>query len=174
MEGDLNLLQVVGFKNSGKTTLIERVLSECKKAGKKAGVIKHHGHGCLEVHDRKKDTGRFRESGAAVTGIAAGNELELEFVDESDWEVERIVELYRYLPLDVILVEGFKHADFPKVVMLKQKDDYQAFQELKNIQAVVTWDSRLTGSDHPSIFHIFEQDRYMAWILSRLGVKPGE
>lgn len=174
MESALNILQVVGYKNSGKTTLIEQVLSGCEKAGKKAGVIKHHGHGRLEVHDRKKDTGRFRESGAAVTGISAGNELELEFVNESVWEIEQIVDIYRHLGLEVILVEGFKQAAFPKVVMVKQEEDFQAFQELENIQAVVNWDRQLNGPDNLPLFHISEQDRYMAWILSRLGVKPGE
>lgn len=165
------VLQVVGFKNSGKTTLIESLLSVCKQAGCRAGVIKHHGHGGgLDEHDERKDTGRFRKNGAVVSGVAAGGELEMRITNDASWRAEQLVRLYQHLPIDVILMEGFKSASYPKVVMVKE-EDVEVLGQLDNIAAVVTWDRELDFPEGMQIFHISEEERYIPWLLSRLEVK---
>ncbi|HEX7064465.1 MAG TPA: molybdopterin-guanine dinucleotide biosynthesis protein B [Bacillales bacterium] len=169
------VLQVVGFKNSGKTALIELVLSSAGEIGFRAGVIKNHGHGGgLESHDREKDTGRFRESGAVVTGITAENELEMRLAGNSPWEIEQIVELYAKLSLDFILVEGFKQASFPKVIMAREKEDYEKLCRLQDVIAVITSERKLEAPTGAPVFHISEEEKYLSYILLWLGVAQGE
>jgi molybdopterin-guanine dinucleotide biosynthesis protein B len=166
------VLQVVGFKDSGKTTLIESLLSACRQADCRAGVIKHHGHGGgLNEHDQRKDTGRFRKNGAVVSGVTANGELEMRFINDAPWQAEQLVRLYQHLPVDMILIEGFKSASYSKVVMVKGKEDLKVLGQLDNIVAVVTWDRELYFPEGRQIFHISEERRYIPWLLSRLGVK---
>ncbi|HEU5141411.1 MAG TPA: molybdopterin-guanine dinucleotide biosynthesis protein B [Bacillales bacterium] len=168
------VLQVVGFKNSGKTSLIESLIVASQKTGYRAGIIKHHGHGGgLELHDRKKDTGRFRDSGAVVTGITAENELEMRLAGDSPLEIEQIVEFYQQLPLDFILIEGFKQASFPKVIMAGEKEDYETLRRLQNVVAVITSDREWAAICEVPVFHISEEERYLSYLLSRLEVEPG-
>ncbi|HEU5141429.1 MAG TPA: molybdopterin-guanine dinucleotide biosynthesis protein B [Bacillales bacterium] len=173
MDGELKIpvLQVVGYKNSGKTALIEKILVAGRKMGSRAGVIKHHGHGGrLEHHDRQKDTGRFCENGAAVTGITAENELEMRLTGDSPWKIEHIIEIYQQLPIDFILVEGFKQASFPKVIMVQEQEDYEELHPLQNVIAVITWDRELEAPGEVPIYHFSEEKQYLAYILTRLGV----
>lgn len=171
MDGQMNILQVVGYKNSGKTTLIEGLLSACDTIGWQVGVIKHHGHNQnTEPTDREKDTGRYRRSGAHVSAIAADGTLEMRLADNNEWEIQKLVSFYRQLPLDFILIEGFKQADFPKIVMVKSQEDLQDLRLLENVLAFVTWGSFLPKAEGVPVFDISEKEKLITYILSQWGV----
>ncbi|MCA0172329.1 molybdopterin-guanine dinucleotide biosynthesis protein B [Bacillus sp. RAR_GA_16] len=117
------VIQVVGYQNSGKTLFAEKFIKEATAQGIKVGVIKHHGHGTPEVYDQKKDSGRHRKAGAVVTGVSGGGMISVQATKENEWELEQLVRLYDSFDLDLILVEGFKEERFPKIVLLRDKDD---------------------------------------------------
>ncbi|HET7658147.1 MAG TPA: molybdopterin-guanine dinucleotide biosynthesis protein B [Bacillales bacterium] len=176
MVDHLKTMQVVGFKNSGKTTLIEKIAAACRKADQRVGVAKHHGHGKLDKHDLSKDTGRFRESGAEVTAIAAGGGLEMIWERGKErWELGDILSFYQFLKMDIVLVEGFKQADLEKIVVVRNVEDFNDLRSLSNIAAVISWeDSQFEPIEGIERFHISEEERYLRWVLTRLGVESDE
>lgn len=64
------ILQIVGFQNSGKTTLSEKLIFRASKAGLKAASIKHHGHGGPPDNElSSKDSIRHHEAGAVISSV---------------------------------------------------------------------------------------------------------
>lgn len=91
------VIQIVGKKNSGKTTLIQRLIPLLKERGYIVGVIKHSHH---VINSENKDTFKFKQSGADVV-IFHSNDCALFFNCLN-------MDYLRYLPVDVLLIEGFK------------------------------------------------------------------
>ena len=68
-------IAVVGRHNSGKTTLVVKLISELASRGFDVGSIKHHSHGDFDIDYPGKDSYRHREAGATDTVIASPNKL---------------------------------------------------------------------------------------------------
>jgi len=113
------VISFVGFSGSGKTTLIERLVQRLTAKGYKVGVIKHH-HGQRDtgIDVEGKDTWRYRQSGAAITALVAPDGMTLFLPQENLTAEEAVERLTRQLPVDLILVEGFKRSSLPKFIVL--------------------------------------------------------
>ena len=110
-------MKVVGFcgpSGVGKTTLIEAVIAALKARGQRVSVIKH-AHKRFDIDRPGKDSFRHREAGATEVLIASSQRLAL----LREFEVEGLPSVHQLLaelsPVDWVLVEGYKHADLPKV-----------------------------------------------------------
>jgi molybdopterin-guanine dinucleotide biosynthesis protein len=112
-------ISFVGFSGSGKTTLIEQLVQRLTAKGYKVGVIKHH-HGQRDtgIDVEGKDTWRYRQSGAAITALVAPDGMTLFLPQENLTAEEAVERLTRQLPVDLILVEGFKRSSLPKFIVL--------------------------------------------------------
>lgn len=128
------VLSVVGYSNSGKTTVITRLIKRLCRRGWKVGTIKHHGK-AMEWDRPGKDTWRHREAGAEPMTIVASNQTMVCF--SRPLSVEELLPYYTMC--DLVLVEGFKRASWPKWVILRREEDRSLLRELHNIQAVVSW-----------------------------------
>ncbi|WP_171005471.1 molybdopterin-guanine dinucleotide biosynthesis protein B [Bacillus sp. E(2018)] len=117
------ILQVIGYQNSGKTTLIKKLLKELGKQHLRVGVIKHHGHGdTLDLNDSGKDTEQHRSAGACITCVTSSKNSILTM--NSELPLNKAIALYETLEMDCILIEGYKHIPFPRVVLLRnEKED---------------------------------------------------
>lgn len=134
---NIKILQVVGFKNSGKTTLLSRFLEMAAAAQKQVSTIKHHGHGgALEMPDAETDSMRFFGAGAA-SSLAYGNGAVQLHLRQEHENVEKLIDLSLFAEPDLILIEGFKEADFPKVVIARSSDDWNELQKLSNIKLII-------------------------------------
>lgn len=110
-------MNVVGFcgpSGVGKTTLIEGVIAGLKARGLRVSVIKH-AHKAFDIDRPGKDSHRHRTAGASEVLVASAQRLAL--LREYDTEGlpplrDLLAEL---LPADWVLVEGWKHADLPKI-----------------------------------------------------------
>ncbi|MCL2618953.1 MAG: molybdopterin-guanine dinucleotide biosynthesis protein B [Defluviitaleaceae bacterium] len=102
---------VSGVKNSGKTTLITRLLEVFKSDGYRVGVIKHDGHG-FEIDTEHKDTYRSREAGSDVTLIYSQDRFAL-VKNQSDVCIRRFIDYFD--DCDIVIIEGLKHSSFPKI-----------------------------------------------------------
>lgn len=113
------MIPVLGFcgaSNSGKTTLVCKVIAELKGRGLKVGAVKHHGHaGPLALPDAEKDSGRLAEAGAERVALAHGGGVFL--TAGSDLAQAGPLALAQGLMsgLDLVLVEGYKFADIDKI-----------------------------------------------------------
>lgn len=126
------VIQVVGYSNAGKTTLICRLISRLTERGLQVGTLKHHAKE-LDLDRRRKDTWLHREAGARVVAITAENQSAVWYREPRSME-ELLV---HYAGLDAVLVEGFKEAGYPKLVVLREREHLHLLDRLTNI--VVSW-----------------------------------
>lgn len=125
------VLAVSGTKNSGKTTLIEKLIKELKNRDYKTAVIKHDIHG-FELDREGTDTSRFSKAGSTITviydnesyGILGRNSLEVSQILE---QIEKQV--------DLVLCEGFKDADMNKIIVARA-ESFEPYNYAGNILAV--------------------------------------
>ncbi|NRF69913.1 molybdopterin-guanine dinucleotide biosynthesis protein B [Aquincola sp. S2] len=110
-------MHVVGFCGTsgvGKTTLIEQLIAELKARGLRVSVIKH-AHHAFDIDTPGKDSWRHRQAGAFEVLIASGQRL----AKMREYEVEGHPTVHQLIAelidCDWVLVEGYKHADIPKI-----------------------------------------------------------
>jgi molybdopterin-guanine dinucleotide biosynthesis protein B len=103
-----------GFSGSGKTTLIEQLIPRFVTRGLRVSLIKH-AHHRFDVDRPGKDSYRHREAGAVEVMITSGQRWVLmhELRDESEPTLEQ--QVARLTGCDLVLVEGYKHAEIPKL-----------------------------------------------------------
>ncbi|MDN4070375.1 molybdopterin-guanine dinucleotide biosynthesis protein B [Paenibacillus vini] len=126
------VIQICGYKNSGKTTLIAGLVTFFKGMGLQTAVIKHDVHG-FEGDVEATDTYKLRKAGATATAITSPWRTAV--VEERETPLAELVEQFH--SYDLILVEGFKQADYPKVVMLHQPEDVELITQLSGIVALI-------------------------------------
>ncbi|UTW69050.1 molybdopterin-guanine dinucleotide biosynthesis protein B [Anaerobacillus sp. HL2] len=98
------------FSNSGKTTLVEKLISVFVNENYRVGTIKHHGHGGdLTSLDTGKDSWKHRQAGAIVSGAVSQGTLQLNVLRNEPWEAVELFINIRKVSLDVIFIEGFKN-----------------------------------------------------------------
>ncbi len=110
-------MKVIGFcgpSGVGKTTLMVGVIGELKRLGQRVSVIKH-AHQRFDLDQRGKDSFRHREAGAGEVLVASNQRLALlrEFDTEGLPTVQQLIA--EMSTCDWLLVEGYKHAELPKV-----------------------------------------------------------
>ena len=106
----LKAVAFVGWSGSGKTTLIRSLLPHLKKW--RVGYLKSDVHG-LRVDPEGKDTDRVFREGAAQVAIVSPGETMVRFRSE-ERDPRRILEAH-FTDCDLVLVEGFKDSDLPKI-----------------------------------------------------------
>ncbi|SFA52564.1 molybdopterin-guanine dinucleotide biosynthesis protein B [Anoxybacillus pushchinoensis] len=151
------ILQVVGYQNSGKTTLIEKVIQRLCEIGYRVGTLKHHGHEGKVTLPKEKDTTRHAQAGAAICAVEGDGIFFLHA--KGNWTLNELISLYKTFPLDVLLIEGFKHASYPKIVCLRSRED-EPLLHLENVLMSISW-QRMDGS-----FFIEDEQVYIDHIIS--------
>ncbi|MBS4222037.1 molybdopterin-guanine dinucleotide biosynthesis protein B [Lederbergia citrea] len=152
--------QIVGFQNSGKTTLMKKMIFNGTKNGLRIGTIKHHGHGGVpEKTVLNKDTDKHRNAGAQITSVEGNGSLHIE-ANKNSWDLEEIIHVYKNFSMDLILIEGYKHASYPKVVIIRNDDDLYLLEKLVNIKAVISW-VPITSHNAYEIFLIDDLDLFV-------------
>jgi molybdopterin-guanine dinucleotide biosynthesis protein B len=107
-------LGFAGYSGSGKTTLIEKLIPLLVERGLTVSVIKQSHHD-IELDKPGKDSWRHRRAGATETLITSGHRWAL--IHELRGAPEPALEehLARLSPCDLVLVEGFRHGNLPKI-----------------------------------------------------------
>ncbi|ARJ24300.1 molybdopterin-guanine dinucleotide biosynthesis protein B [Bacillus mycoides] len=159
-----SILQIVGYQNSGKTTLVEKLVHALTEREMKVATIKHHGHGGFpEV--AQKDSERHRKAGAVVSSVEGAGLLSLSSLRD-EWSLQEIIRLYEFFEVDKILIEGYKAENYPKVVLLRSAEDAELLHKVENIVAVITWyDASSNVREEYKVFHITEEKLYIDWFL---------
>lgn len=113
------IVSIVGRTNSGKTTLIERLLPALARRGWRVGTIKHHHHGDFEADTPGKDSWRHQRAGAVATALVGAHRLAVFERLEQEPSPAEMVRRCFLEPPDLILTEGYRDAGFPKVEVLR-------------------------------------------------------
>jgi molybdopterin-guanine dinucleotide biosynthesis protein B len=155
------ILQVVGYKNSGKTTLVCEWIKQIKQLGYRVGSIKHDAHD-FEIDHKGTDTWEHKAAGADAVAITSPHQTAL--IEAVETPLNKLIERMQHL--DVILIEGFKQAEWPKVVLLKSKSDLELIG-LTNVAAIIAWTDLQLDSTLP-IFLIDEIQTQQQWLARKL------
>lgn len=113
-EGLIRVFGVAGYKNSGKTTLIVDLVRELTRRGWRVGTIKH-AHHSFDIDHPGKDSYLHRTAGAAEVIVASASRWAhiRELADEPPASLDEL--LGHMGPLDLVLVEGWKHGTHPRL-----------------------------------------------------------
>ena len=108
------ILSVVGRSNSGKTTLLEKLIRELSARGRRVGTVKHHYHGPVTVDVPGKDSWRHRQAGACAVALLSPETLFVVRDNPPGLSLEAVAHRGLF-EVDVVLTEGFKSAPMPKI-----------------------------------------------------------
>ena len=110
----MRVFGVVGWKNAGKTGLMERLVTEITGRGFSVLTVKH-AHHTFDVDHEGKDSHRHRVAGAQEVLLASRNRFALMHELRTEDEPTLAELLTKLAPVDLVLIEGYKRDAHPKV-----------------------------------------------------------
>jgi molybdopterin-guanine dinucleotide biosynthesis protein B len=111
------IVAIVGKSDSGKTTLLEKLIPELKARGYRVGAVKHDIHG-FDIDHPGKDSWRMKQAGACTVVISSPEKVAL--VRDVDFEEPLDTLISRYFSdVDIILTEGYKKENKPKIEVFR-------------------------------------------------------
>ncbi len=163
----MRLYGVTGWKNAGKTGLMERLVAEITGRGFTVSTVKH-AHHSVDVDQPDTDSYRHRTAGASEVLLASGQRIavmqELRGAPEPNLDTL----LARLSPVDLVLIEGFKREGHPKI---------EAFRAEAGNPLIAAEDSsiRAIASDTPleldrPIFDLDDTAAIADFILGEVGL----
>src|SRR5512139_3009548 len=111
------IVSIVGKSDSGKTTLIEKLIAELTNRGFRVATIKHNRHG-FDIDHEGKDSWRHKRAGAVATVVASPVRIALIEDTTRDYDLAEIRNLY-IRNADIVLAEGYKHNPHPKIEVFR-------------------------------------------------------
>jgi molybdopterin-guanine dinucleotide biosynthesis protein MobB len=113
------ILSIVGKSDSGKTTLLEKIVRELTSRGFRIGTIKHDAHS-FEIDHEGKDSWRHKKSGAVLTVISSPEKLALVADTDRDHSLAEIRDRF-IRDVDLIVSEGYKREVHPKIEVFRRE-----------------------------------------------------
>ncbi|WP_069298753.1 molybdopterin-guanine dinucleotide biosynthesis protein B [Neptunicoccus sediminis] len=116
----MKVFGITGWKNTGKTSLVERLVANFTARGLVVSTVKHAHHN-FDVDQEGRDSYRHRESGAREVLLCSGTRWALmhELRDTPEPPLREL--LTKLSPVDLVLVEGFKTEDHAKLECHRQE-----------------------------------------------------
>ncbi|MCC3869118.1 molybdopterin-guanine dinucleotide biosynthesis protein B [Terrisporobacter mayombei] len=128
------LMAISGCKNSGKTTLITKLIPKFCEKGYKIATIKHDGHD-FKCDVVGTDTYKHKNAGAYGTAIFSNNKFmvikEEKFIDETYF-------IKLFPEADIIFLEGFKSSDYPKLEIVRKGNSNRPICNEKNLIGILS------------------------------------
>jgi len=131
----LPIVSIIGKSKSGKTILIENLIGELKSRGYRVATIKH-AHHSMTFNESGKDSWRHIQAGSEATVISSPDKIVLIKSVAPDISLDEIACLFGE-DYDIILTEGFKKGNAPKVEV-HRREVGPPFSSLKKLVAIVT------------------------------------
>ena len=129
------IISIVGRSQSGKTTLIEKLIPEVKRRGYRVGTIKHTHH-ALDIDKTGKDSSRHRQAGADTVVLAAPGEIAMLKSGHPD-TLEELIGFFS--DVDLLITEGYKKSPRPKIEVVRAARNPVPFcKDDPNLKAIVT------------------------------------
>jgi len=141
---------IVGWKNSGKTTLVEALVREFTARELRVSTIKH-AHHAFDIDVPGKDSYRHREAGAGEVLVASRQRWALmhELRGEDEPRLEAL--LAQLSPCDLVLVEGFKRDAHPKIEVLRALGSDGRIADTDETVCAIATDSPALSGKHAAL-----------------------
>ena len=133
----MKVIGIVGWKNTGKTFYVSEIIKKLKSKNYSIASIKHAHHE-FDIDHQHTDSYIHRKSGSSQVIISSSKRWakihELENQNEKKLD-ELISELSE---TDIVIVEGFKNENHPKIEVIDEKANKHLFQDIRNIKAIIS------------------------------------
>jgi molybdopterin-guanine dinucleotide biosynthesis protein B len=133
-----------GWSGSGKTTLIERLVPRFTARGLRVSLIKH-AHKGFDVDHPGKDSYRHREAGCTEVLVSSGNRWALMHELRSEPEPTLEEQIERMAKVDLLLVEGYKRSNLPKLEVHRQATGKAFLHTAERSIVAIAADTRLAS-----------------------------
>lgn len=161
-----NIIGITGWKNSGKTTLTEKLVAELVKRGLRIATVKHAHHE-FDIDHEGRDSYRHRKAGASEVAIVSSRRWAL--IHELEGETEPPLQdvLARLAPCDLVIVEGYKREGHKKIeVRRKDARDIIPLAPTDASIIAIASDVRITNSPLP-VFDVDDAAAIADFIVNR-------
>ena len=138
----MKVVQIVGYKKSGKTELACRLIGKFAAEGFAVGALKRDAHD-FDPDVAGTDSHRLRRAGARAAAVASARRTA--WFEERGAELGELLARMGGLRLDLVVVEGWKKEPYPKVALVQREEDIPLLGELAGVIAVATWNAELRG-----------------------------
>jgi molybdopterin-guanine dinucleotide biosynthesis protein B len=108
------VIGVAGFKNAGKTTLVEKLVRELTGRGYRIATVKH-AHHSFDIDHEGRDSFRHRQAGASEVAVISGQRWAIIHELRGEDEPSFAMILAKLAPSDLVIVEGYKHGQHQKI-----------------------------------------------------------
>ena len=110
------ILGISAYSGTGKTTLLKNIIPLLKKKNYRVAVIKH-AHHAFDIDQEGKDSYELRKAGANHMLVTSNQRwaLMVENINNKEPDVNECVKKLKHEDIDLILIEGFKKTDIPKI-----------------------------------------------------------
>ena len=126
---------IVGWKDVGKTFFVTEIINLLVKKGYKVGTIKHAHHD-FDIDKPGTDSFKHRQSGASEVIISSSKRW-AKIIENNNKTEKKLNELLReFIDVDLVIVEGFKNENHPKIEIIVQNSKI-VNNEIKNVVAIV-------------------------------------
>ena len=166
----MKIFGVTGWKNSGKTGLMERLIAHFTAQGLRVSTLKHTHHG-VDLEKPGTDTHRHRVAGAQEVVLASSARITT-LHELRDDPAPRLAELIAGLtPCDLVLVEGFKGASHPKIEAHRVETGEDLLAPSNDTIRAVASNEALPDLDLP-VFDLDDTAAIAAFIADVTGLAP--
>ena len=158
---------IIGWKNAGKTSLMERLVASITARGLSVSTVKHVHHD-VDLDQPGKDTYRHRAAGAREVVLASANRFAL--MHEHRGPEPALTDiLNRLAPVDLVLVEGYKRDPHPKVEVFRTATGHSLIQPTDPTTRAVATDAPL-GTLSVPILNLNDTAAIADFILTQTGL----
>ena len=133
----MKIIGIVGWKNTGKTFFVSKIIKKLKSKNYRIASIKH-AHHTFDIDHPNTDSYIHRISGSSQVIISSSkrwaqiNEIENQNEKKLDELISEISET------DIVIVEGYKNENHPKIEIINDKKNKFLFQNIKNVRAIIS------------------------------------
>jgi molybdopterin-guanine dinucleotide biosynthesis protein MobB len=163
----MKIFGVTGYKNAGKTGLMERLVTEITSRGLTVSTLKH-AHHSFDIDHPGKDSHRHRAAGAHQVVLSSGNRWAMMTELRGAPEPPLADLLAQMAPVDLILVEGWKRDSHPKIEAYRAEPNHPLIAPNDPTIKAVASDTPLTV-DRP-LFDLDDTIAIADFILSETGL----
>ena len=163
----MNIFGIVGYKNAGKTGLMERLVTDITQRGLTVSTLKH-AHHAFDIDHPGKDSFRHRAAGAHQVVLSSANRWAMMTELRGAQEPPLQDLLAQMAPVDLVLIEGWKRDTHPKI---------EAFRAAPNHPLIAPGDPTIkaVASDTPlsiaqPVFDLDDTKAIADFILSETGL----
>ena len=161
------ILGFAAFSGTGKTTLLTKLIPLLKETGLRVALIKHSHHN-FEIDKPGKDSYRLREAGASPVLLVSSHRRAIitEFSEIKQPKLSEQLKVLDQSGLDLILVEGFKAENFPKIELHRPSLNQPLIYPNDSTIIAFATDTKTSFNNMPTLLDINDPQMISEFILN--------